>query len=204
MEIVFATWNEGKLLEIRSMLGEAGIVVRGLSEFDGVGEIDETGDSFVENARQKAVHYSRALGCRALGDDSGLVVDALGGEPGIYSARYSGIEGVSGSERDAANIRKVLSGLEGVEEAKRTGRFCCCLCLCRSGGEVEVEVEGVLEGLITTEIKGQEGFGYDPIFYLPDLGKTVAQLSSGEKNAISHRGEAVRRLIESLKTGLTG
>ena len=204
MEIVFATWNEGKLLEIRSMLGEAGIVVRGLSEFDGVGEINETGDRFVENARQKAVHYSRALGCRALGDDSGLVVDALGGEPGIYSARYSGIEGVSGSERDAANIRKVLSGLEGVEEAKRTGRFCCCLCLCRSGGEVEVEVEGRLEGRITTEIKGEEGFGYDPIFYVRHLGKTVAQLSSREKNAISHRGEAVRRLVKSLETGLTG
>ena len=139
------------------MLGEAGIVVRGLSEFEGAGEIDETGESFVENARQKAVHFSRTLGGWALGDDSGLVVDALGGEPGIYSARYSGVEGVSDSERDAANIRKVLSKLGGVEEAKRTARFCCCLCLCRSGGEVELEVEGRLEGRITTEIEGQEG-----------------------------------------------
>jgi len=204
MEIVFATWNGGKLLEMKAMLGEAGVLVRGLSEFEGAGEIDETGSSFVENARQKAVHFSQELGCWALGDDSGLVVDALGGEPGIYSARYSGVEGVSGSERDAANIRKVLSGLLGVEETKRTGRFYCCLCLCRSDGEVEVEVEGRLEGRITTEIKGEEGFGYDPIFYVRHLGKTVAQLSSREKNAISHRGEAVRGLIKSLETGLTG
>ena len=180
MEIVFATRNEGKLSEIQAMLGEAGVAVRGLSEFDGAGEIDETGDSFMENARQKAVHTSCALGCWVLGDDSGLVVDALGGEPGIYSARYLGAEGVSDSERDAANIKKVLSKLGGVAEAERTARFCCCLCLCRSGGKVELEVEGTLDGRITTELQGCGGFGYDPIFYVPQLGKTVAQLSSSE------------------------
>jgi len=168
---------------------------KSLADFPGVGEVKEDGSTFAENACKKASGYARATGLWTLADDSGLVVDALGGVPGVNSARFSG-ERPRGADRkllDRRNMDKVLSLLQGVPEEKRTARFVCCLCLA-SPEEVLIETQGMLEGLITDKPAGTSGFGYDPIFYVPQLGKTVAQLGEDEKNAISHRGNAIRKL----------
>ena len=129
-----------------------------------------------------------------IADDSGLEVGILDGKPGVHSARFAGVEG---PDRDRANNRKLLEMLADVPMEKRTARFCCSLCLCRPG-EVVFEVEGQMEGLIIDRPRGDNGFGYDPIFYLPEFDKTVAELSAGEKNEISHRGKALRGLLEKL------
>ena len=167
----------------------------GLSDFPDVGEVEEDGATFAENARKKACGYAKATGVWTIADDSGLVVDALGGEPGVRSARYSG-EKLPGEERtllDHRNMRKVLELLEGVPAEKRTARFVCCLCLA-SPEEVLIETTGTVEGVITDREIGSNGFGYDPIVYVPDMGKTVAQMTTEEKNSISHRGNAIREL----------
>jgi XTP/dITP diphosphohydrolase len=179
-------------------------------------EIPEDGATFAENARKKALGYAKATGLWTVADDSGLVVDALDGAPGVESARFSGEavpalrpagilpaakkQGQDALATDAVrtlidhrNTAKVLKLLEGVPEEKRTARFVCYLCLA-SPERVLLEAEGRLEGLITDREIGENGFGYDPIFFLPPLGKTVAQLTRQEKNAISHRGNALRKL----------
>ena len=191
-KILVATTNPGKIVELRAMLDDDVDWV-GLGDFGGIGEIEEDGLTFAENARKKAIGYAKAAGCWTIADDSGLVVDALNGEPGIRSARFSGEKTSDKTLIDKQNTAKVLKLLEGVPEDKRTARFVCCLCLA-SPQKVLIETQGTLEGLITQELIGQNGFGYDPIFLVPHLNKTVAQLTAEEKNAISHRGSAIRKL----------
>jgi XTP/dITP diphosphohydrolase len=193
-KILVATTNPGKIAEIRAMLGDD-LEWLGLAELGAMAEIREDGASFAENARKKALGYAKAAGLWTIADDSGLVVDALGGAPGIRSARFSG-EKAKDADRtliDHRNMAKVLELLEGVPEEKRTARFVCCLCLA-SAENVLLETEGRLEGLITDRQIGENGFGYDPIFFVPPLGKTVAQLTREQKNALSHRGNALRKL----------
>ena len=205
-EILVATGNPGKIVEIRAML-EADVRWLCLADLPPMTEIEEDGTTFAENARKKAVGYAKATGFCTLADDSGLVVDALGGAPGVKSARFSGEKSKDADRTliDHRNIAKTLELLKGVPEEKRTARFVCRLCLA-SPDRILIETEGTLEGLITDREIGQNGFGYDPIFFVPDLNKTVAQLASEEKNAISHRGNAIRKLKplldELLKTGL--
>jgi XTP/dITP diphosphohydrolase len=168
-----------------------------------VGEIEEDGKTFAENARKKALGYAKATGLWTLADDSGLVIDALGGEPGVKSARFSGDKEANRGLLDHKNMAKVLNLLQGVPKEKRTARFMCCLCLA-SPEKVLVETEGKLEGLIIDKPMGENGFGYDPIFFVPALDKTVAQMTSEEKNAISHRGNAIRKFKPKLEKLLRG
>lgn len=192
--ILVATSNPGKIAEIRAMLGD-GLLWLSLADLGPIAEIPEDGSTFAENARKKALGYAKAAGLWTIADDSGLVVDALGGAPGVKSARFSG-EKPQNTDRkliDQRNMAKVLELLTGVSKEKRTARFVCRLCLA-SPEEVLLETEGILEGLITETKIGENGFGYDPIFLVPHLEKTAAQLSQQEKNAISHRGNALRKL----------
>ena len=193
-KILVATTNPGKIAEMRAMLA-GDVHWLGLADVQEIAEIAEDGATFAANARKKALGYAKAAGLWTIADDSGLVVDALDGAPGVKSARFSG-EKLKGDARtliDHRNIAKVLKLLEGVPEEKRTARFVCRLCLA-SPEQVLIEAEGAAEGLITNEEIGKNGFGYDPIFFLPRLNKTVAQLTSEQKNAISHRGNAIRQL----------
>jgi XTP/dITP diphosphohydrolase len=195
-KILVASTNPGKLAEIRSMLNLP-VELAGLKDFSNIGEIEEDGQTFSENARKKAVGYSKATGLWTIADDSGLMVDALGGAPGVTSARFAGVS----SDRkliDKKNIEKVLQLLKDVPKEKRTARFVCCLCLA-SGDKILAETKGIVEGIIIDEPFGENGFGYDPIFFVPKLNKTVAQLASEEKNSISHRGNAIRKLKPLLE-----
>jgi len=196
-EILIATTNPGKIAEIRAML-DVNIEWVGLSDFADIGEIEEDGLTFAENARKKTNGYAKATGLWTLADDSGLVVDALGGEPGVKSARFSGAKDKDRTLLDHKNIAKVLKLLTGVPKEKRTARFVCCLCLA-SPDKILIETQGTLEGLITEKEVGENGFGYDPIFFVPHLNKTVGQLTAEEKNAISHRGNAIRKLKALLE-----
>jgi XTP/dITP diphosphohydrolase len=196
-EILVGSGNPGKLAELRDMLGGE-IKWVGLADFPGIGEIAEDGESFAENAQKKALGYAKATGLWTIADDSGLVVDALDGEPGVRSARFSGEKEENRRLLDHKNMTKVLGLLEDVPRERRTARFVCHLCLA-SPEEVLIEAEGKLEGIINEREVGENGFGYDPIFFVPDLNKTVAQLSREEKNAISHRGSAIRKLKPLLE-----
>ena len=193
-KILVATMNAGKMRELAALLdfGEE-VEFKGLGEFEGIEEVVEDGGSFAENARKKAVGYSKQTGLWTIADDSGLVVDALGGRPGVMSARFSGAKCEDRALLDHRNMAKVLRLMEGVAEEERRARFKCCLCLA-NGEEILAETEGTLEGVIAEEERGRNGFGYDPIFYVPGLGKTAAELRPEEKNEISHRGQAIRRL----------
>ena len=175
------------------MLGDA-VQWASLADFPDAGEVVEDGATFAENARKKATEYAQATGLWTLADDSGLVVDALDGAPGVKSARFSG-DVPSGTDRkviDQRNIAKLLELLRDVPEQKRTARFVCHLCLA-TPENVLVETSGKVEGRIIDEPAGTNGFGYDPVFFVPELGKTVAQLHDEQKNAISHRGNAIAR-----------
>jgi len=194
-EIVLATTNQGKLAELRGIFSGLGVRLRGLDEFGEGPAAVEDGATFAENARRKAWHYSRLLGKEVLADDSGLQVDALDGAPGVYSARFAQVDTDDGAEQDRANNQKLLELLAQVPAAGRRARFCCFLCLSGPKG-ILLETEGFLEGIIAEKPRGSNGFGYDPIFYVPEKGKTVAQLSAEEKNDISHRGRAAQKLIE--------
>ena len=199
--ILVATTNPGKIAELRAML-DFDVEWLGMSDVGDIGQIKEDGSTFAENARKKALGYAKSTGLWTTADDSGLVVDALGGEPGVKSARFSGEKTINddGTLIDHLNIAKVLELLKDVPEKKRTARFVCSLCLA-SPEEILIETEGMLEGLITNREIGKNGFGYDPIFFVPHLDKTVAQLTAEEKNAISHRGNAIRKfkpLLEEL------
>ena len=185
--IVIATRNKGKLREFRSILADGYDEILSLADFDEVPEIRETGLSFRENAFIKAKTTSDFLGMDAIGDDSGLVVDALGGAPGIYSARYAG-EGSSDNE----NNEKLLYELKG--EKNRNARFVCCIALVLAGGAQEF-FEGECLGQIIREKRGQGGFGYDPVFYVSQYGKTMAELGPDIKNRISHRAAASEKLL---------
>jgi XTP/dITP diphosphohydrolase len=194
MRIVMATNNAGKLREFRELLGPLGFEIEPLSQFTRV-NAEETGLSFIENAILKARYASQAANLPAIADDSGIEVDALRGEPGIYSARYAG-EGAS----DQANLDKLLQALADVPPAQRTARYQCALAFMRFASDPSPLVcQASWEGRVIATPRGSGGFGYDPIFELPELGKTAAELSSEEKNRISHRGKALRELVERLR-----
>jgi XTP/dITP diphosphohydrolase len=199
-EILVATTNPGKVRELRSMLGTQ-VAWKTLADFPDLGEVEEDGATFEENARKKATEYARATGHWTLADDSGLVVDALDGAPGVKSARFSGPFAAWTDRKtiDRQNIAKLLKLLEGVPKERRTARFVCCLCLVdpnRVGANEysPLQVRGTVEGVIIDKPLGDNGFGYDPVFFVPSLGRTVAQLPDEQKNAISHRGNAIRKL----------
>ena len=193
MKIVFATGNPAKLVEIREIVKDLGIEVVTMKEEGFTGEIDETGTTFMENALIKARTVAKALGEVTMSDDSGLVVDALGGEPGIYSARWMG-------EDTSYHIKNnaIIDRLGDLPAEKRTARFVCAMACVFPDGR-ELTVEATFEGIVGWEEKGPNGFGYDPIFYLPERGCTSAELSPEEKNAISHRGKALRAMRIKLE-----
>ena len=191
-KILVATTNPGKIAELRAMLN-ADVKWLSLADFSNIAEVKEDGASFVENACKKAIGYAKATGLWTIADDSGLVVDALQGGPGIESARFCGQKSKNRRLIDRKNIAKVLRLLEGLPPEIRTARFVCCLCLA-SPEEILIQIQGTLEGFIAEKEIGKKGFGYDPIFFVPHLNKTVAQLTRDEKNAISHRGNAIRKL----------
>jgi XTP/dITP diphosphohydrolase len=191
--LVFATRNRGKLAELRGLVSELPIEVVAIDEVDAaVPEVEEDGLTFAANAAKKALAVSAATGLPALADDSGLEVDALGGAPGVRSARYAGPEA-----DDDANNDKLLASLAGVADDARTARFRACLALADRAGRLGDEVrlaEGTCEGLILHEPRGSGGFGYDPLFYVPALGRTFAELGVGTKNDRSHRANAMRAM----------
>lgn len=194
MRLVIATGNAGKLKELRELLPPPAFEVLPQSQFTSV-SVEETGLTFVENAILKARHAAEASGLPAIADDSGLEVDALEGAPGIYSARYAG---VGASDED--NLRKLLAVLEGKSPAERTARYQCALVYLRSPRDPSPLIcQASWEGRITSNRRGAGGFGYDPIFELPDLGKTAAELTPEEKNRVSHRGKALRELVAQLR-----
>lgn len=186
--ILLATTNAGKLREVRAVLADLAVELTGLSDHSPVAEAVEDADTFEGNARIKALHYARLIGGWALADDSGLEVDALGGAPGVYSARYAGVPG-----DDAANNARLVGELRGVPREQRTARFRCVLALA-DPKEVRAVTSGTIEGVIVDEPRGENGFGYDPHFLVPELNKTTAELRAEKKNAISHRGQALRAM----------
>ena len=193
MKLVLASGNAGKLAELRDLLGDR-FILHAQSEF-GVGDADETGLSFIENAILKARHAARATGLPALGDDSGLCVDALHGAPGLYSARYAGTHGDSD-----ANIDKLLREIDGIEDPARTARFVCVLALVRHAEDpMPLVAEGSWEGRVLRARRGGNGFGYDPVFFSPLHGCSAAELPADVKNRDSHRGQALAALRDRLQ-----
>jgi len=192
-KIVLASGNKGKLKEFNQVLGDLGVEVLPQSEFN-VSDADETGLSFVENAILKARHAAEITGLPALADDSGLEVDALQGAPGIYSARFSG-EGAT----DAKNNAHLLEKLADVATPERSARFRCVLVFMRHANDpTPLICQGSWEGTILEEACGDNGFGYDPLFWIPELEKASAQLPPEQKNQLSHRGQAVQQLKQSI------
>lgn len=199
MKLLFATTNPHKAREVDQMLRPLGIEVCSLADVaPHVPEPVEDADTFEGNARIKAVAYSRALNMSCLADDSGLEVDALGGAPGVHSAYYAGV-GNTREERDRANNTKLIAELNKLGDVDRSARFVCTLCLVDDKGKVLFETRGTFRGVIADEARGENGFGYDPHLFLPDVGKSSAELSPDEKNARSHRGAATRALVGWLK-----
>lgn len=192
-KIVLASGNKGKLKEFNQVLADLHVEVVPQSEFQ-VSDAEETGLSFVENAILKARHAAEATGLPALADDSGLEVDALQGAPGIYSARFSGTDAT-----DTKNNALLLEKLQGLPAADRTARFRCVLVFMRHANDpTPLICQGTWEGQIVEEASGQNGFGYDPLFWIDSLGKTSAELTPEEKNALSHRGQAVAELKRTI------
>jgi len=192
-ELVVATGNKGKLNEISQVLAPLGITVRGQKDF-AIPEIEETGLTFVENAILKARNTCLHTGKPALADDSGIEVDALNGAPGIYSARYAGV-GAS----DGANVVKLLDALQGVTESERSARFQCVMVYMRHANDPKPLIcQGTWEGRITLAPAGDNGFGYDPLFWVPQHNCTAAQLPPDIKNSLSHRGQALQKLLVAL------
>ncbi|EIM12574.1 nucleoside-triphosphatase [Bacillus atrophaeus C89] len=192
-EAIIATHNPGKVKEFKDILAPKGYDVKSLADIGFLGEIEETGHTFEENAVLKAEAVAKAVNKMVIADDSGLSVDNLGGSPGVYSARYAGEQ-----KDDTANINKVLQELKGIEKEQRTARFRCALAVSIPGKETKT-VEGHVEGYIAEEPKGENGFGYDPIFIVKDKDKTMAELTSDEKNKISHRANALKKLSQLLE-----
>lgn len=201
--ILIATTNEGKLREVRTMLAEFPVRVTTLRDYAGLPEPVEDADTFEGNATLKALHYAKLTGCWVLADDSGLEVDALGGEPGVRSARYAASPN-GGRCDDSANNAKLIRHLAGVSPERRTARFCCAMALA-GGDRVLGTSAGTVEGIILDEPRGANGFGYDPHFHVPEYGMTTAQMSPEQKNEMSHRGKALRAIrpvIERLLAGI--
>src|ERR1700678_723020 len=190
--LVVATGNPGKLREFRHLLAGLPFELVSLADL-GVASPEETGSSFMANALLKARHAAAATGAAAIADDSGLEVDALGGAPGIYSARYAG----QGAD-DRANNAKLLAALEGMPHDRRGARYRCALAFIDGAADILLTADGVWEGAILDEPRGTGGFGYDAYFWLPELGMTAAELDPDEKNRRSHRGSALRALRDQL------
>lgn len=197
--ILVATSNPKKVDEIRGALAPLGIAVASLADagFAGLPEPDETERTFAGNARLKALAYAAATGQLVLADDSGLEVDALGGEPGVDSAVWAGTEG-DRAARDARNNAKLVSALHGVPQPARSARFVCTMCVAGPDATVMCESRGTVEGEIVDDPRGANGFGYDPHFLVRALGRTTAEMSPEEKNSISHRGQASREIARLL------
>ena len=207
MKIVMATGNEGKVKELKTLLKELDYEVMSLKDFENIEEVPETGTSFLENSVQKVTGYAKQVNCACVADDSGLCVDALNGAPGIYSARFA--------PSDKERCEKLLDLMK--EENNRYAYFCCFATLrmpkeyidkikgkekeldCQTVSDNIVACTGILEGEIAREMKGSNGFGFDPVFMVTEKGKHLAELSSEEKNAISHRGKAMRKIKKILE-----
>ena len=196
MRLLIATHNRGKLIEYRELCASLPLVLVTLDDVGIRDDIAETGATFAENARLKAATYARQSGLLTLADDSGLEVDALGGEPGVHSKRYAG-----DNATDAQRIAFLLDKLRAVPRDKRGGRFRCVIVVASPQGELR-EMEGTCEGEIAFAPRGTNGFGYDPVFLFPERGVTMAELTTAEKNRISHRAKAAEKAREVLK-GLT-
>lgn len=192
MKLVLATNNKGKVKELNEMLNPLGLQVVPVGEYPGFQEVEEDGETFEANAIKKAVAAAQLTGELSLADDSGLEVDALKGAPGVHSARFAGEP-----KDDAANNRKLLKLLEDVPDEQRTGRFRCVIAVAEPNGRVHT-ADGACEGIILRELKGEGGFGYDPLFYVPKYQQTFAELDLEQKNSISHRGKALQKAWEIL------
>lgn len=197
-EIVFATQNPGKAREVAMMFADMDVCVKTLKEAGIEADIVENGSTFMENARIKAETIARHTDKIVLADDSGLVIDYLNGEPGIYSARYMGED----TSYDIKN-QNILERMKDAPEHLRSARFVCAMAAVMPDGEV-IETEGVMEGFIGYEIAGENGFGYDPIFYLPEFKASSAEITPEEKNAVSHRGKALRLMQGELQKRIRG
>lgn len=195
-KVVLATGNAGKVRELASLLNDFGLDVVAQTEL-GVESAEETGLTFIENAILKARHAAKITGLPAIADDSGLAVDALGGAPGIYSARYAGIDA-----SDRQNLDKLLVALKDIPDSERQAQFHCVLVYLRHAEDpTPLVCHGSWPGVIAREPAGDGGFGYDPLFFVPSEGKTAAELTREEKSAISHRGQALKLLLEALRNG---
>lgn len=199
MDLLIGTGNHGKVREFRELLGQDAFTWHDLSEFPNRTEVEETGHTFADNARLKASGYARQTGLWTLADDSGLEVDALGGKPGVFSARWAQINRTGAG--DADNNATLLRQLDAVADADRTARFVCELALSDPQGNIILRARDTVEGRIAREPRGDNGFGYDPLFFIDSLGRTTAQLPADQKHAVSHRGKALRRL-RKLMDGL--
>ena len=193
MELIVATRNLGKLKEIRALLSPLQIIVRGVGEFSDLPEVVEDGLTFAENATKKAATIARLTGRLTLADDSGLEVAALNGAPGIHSARYAGEDA-----DDSANNRKLLAALEMTPPEERAAAFVCVMALCAPDGSCRT-FSGRLEGSIIGELRGTEGFGYDPLFVVTGQQRTLAEIPLAEKNLISHRAQALAQVVAVLQ-----
>lgn len=199
-ELVLATRNRHKGEELAALLADVGIRIRTLDDFPGTPEVEEDGDTCEANAMKKAVEIAKATGLPAVADDTGLEVDALDGRPGIHAARYAG-EGATYED----NCRKLLQELTGVPRDKRTARFITVAAIAIPGEPVRV-TRGVLDGYITEAASGSRGFGYDPVFYVPELNATLAEITAEQKNRISHRAKAfvqAKAIVRSLQSEST-
>jgi XTP/dITP diphosphohydrolase len=196
IEVIIATKNPGKAREFENIFSSRGVAVRTLLDYPEIEDVEETGQSFEENAILKAEAISNQLKKMVIGDDSGLIVDVLEGRPGIYSARYAGEE-----KSDQANMDKVLNELKNVPMEERSARFYCALAVAAPGLKT-ITVSGTCEGKILEERKGTNGFGYDPIFYVAEKERSMAELSSDEKNRLSHRANALKKLDAILDSVL--
>jgi len=193
MKLVLATNNTHKIREIKNIMAGLDVEILTTADFPDFPDPEENGATLEDNARIKAVEISRATGLPALADDSGLEVDFLNGEPGVTSSRFAG-PGCTFAD----NNRKLLELLDGVEQSKRTARFRCVAALAFDDRDIRF-FDGAVEGIITAELRGREGFGYDPVFFFPEVGKTFAEIPEEEKNRYSHRGRAFRKVAEYLQ-----
>jgi len=193
LELLVATHNKGKIIELKTLLEGRDIIVRSLADFDDIGDVEETGSTFAENAALKASQYALRTGMWTLADDSGLEVTALDNEPGVYSARYAGKDA-----GDRENISKLLNALNAKKNANRSAQFVCAICVANSKGRIRFTEEGVCKGRIALTPTGSNGFGYDPIFIPLGYDESFGELSERTKKAISHRSAAIEKIIEYL------
>ncbi|HEY0460335.1 MAG TPA: RdgB/HAM1 family non-canonical purine NTP pyrophosphatase [Pyrinomonadaceae bacterium] len=195
LKLLVGTNNPGKIRELRELLADLPVELFGLKDFENVVEPEETGATFLENARLKADSYARQTGFWALSDDSGLEVEALGGAPGVYSARYAGA-----AASDAERIAKLLTELVETGDQRRRARFVCAMAIADEKGAIKFAAEGICEGKIAENPRGANGFGYDPIFVPDGFTETFGELSSTVKGEISHRARAIKKIMRYLHT----